>query len=121
MVFLSTKAIDWSSEDALNGVRVDMQRQIDEAKAVALPKPFKVRLIAFLNALDKRIIPELAAGQTNFFGNFTLAQFAEIQKLAAESGASAYITFQPGDTMTMNSTGPVNTGKFELTSSLLEP
>jgi hypothetical protein len=56
------------------------QKQINEAKAAALPKSVKVRLIDFLNALDARIIPELESGQTKFSGNMRSFQLEDLKK-----------------------------------------
>lgn len=56
-----------------------------KAKISALePKPFKVRLCAFLDSLDKRIVPALEAGPVNYKGRFSLHQYKELKGFLAE-------------------------------------
>ena len=100
---------------------VETQQQIAEAKAAALPKPLKIRLIAFLDSLDKRIMPALAAGQTKFRGDFTPAQFSDLQRLSSEPDAAAYILFHPSSMIGIGMGGQVNPAEFELNPSLLKP
>ena len=73
------------------------QKQIDEAKAATLPKSFKVRLIDFLNALDARIIPALASGNTTFTGVLDDAKFTDLMRLAEEPDADRFITVNVSD------------------------
>lgn len=94
--------------------------KISQLEEITKPKPFKARLTDFLNALDKRILPALATGQTKFTGNFTPAQYADIQRLASEPGAAQYISFHPGTMIMVGSGGQSNPAEFELNPSLVK-
>jgi hypothetical protein len=99
-------------------------KQLTEAhsKIGALqPKPFKVRLVAFLDSLDKRIMPALAAGQTKFSGEFSPAQFADLQRMAAEDGAQQFVLFHPGAYQFIGVGGPKFPAEFEIKPELLKP
>ena len=100
--------------------KTEMQRQVSAAIKASQPKPLKERLIDQLNFMDKTIIPRLAAGKTNFSGYWTPAGFTDLQRLAAEPGADAYISFHSGPT-TLSNVATVMSAYFELSPSLLKP
>ena len=122
MVFLSTKAVDWASDDALRGVKTEMQSQIDEAKAASRPKPFRERLIAELEAINSNIITELRSGKTHFSIDLQPRQYTDLEGLASEPGATAYITFQRTGTMgVVAGIGQLNRALITLNRDLLSP
>jgi hypothetical protein len=101
--------------------KAEMQRQVSAAIKASQQKPFKERLIDLLNSIDKTIVPRLAAGQTKFPRMyFSPVQFTDLQRLAAEPGADAYITLHPGPTVWSNVTS-LFCGDFELSPFLLKP
>lgn len=81
--------------------------------------PFRDRLISCLDEIDKRIIPALRSGITQFKFKLTPYQLADLQKLAAEPDASRYIILkiQPG--IIFRKTGNVTLVFFELKPALL--
>jgi len=101
--------------------KTEMQRQVSAAMAEARPKPYKVRLIDFLNALNPSIMQTLAAGTNVFLCDFNAAQFADIQRLTAEPGAEAYIKFKADPEMPYAGGGIRYSGAFALTKELLKP
>lgn len=140
IVFVSTRATDWSSEDAVRDVRVQSsndlasahkeifglsnqliqtQSQLDAIK----PKPFKERLIDCLNEIDAKIIPSLRAGNRNFNGGITATQYNDLEKLANESGAKEFIIVDPDVHMGigMGSEGITYGVKFTVDPKLLDP
>lgn len=100
---------------------VETQQQIADAKAASLPKPFKIRMIDFLNSLDPKIVKLLATGQTRFSGVMLSSQFTDLQRLASEPGAAALITLRPGTVILGQPQGPSNAAEFDLNPSLLKP
>jgi len=101
---------------------VETRQQIAEAKAAALPKPLKERLIACLSRADPRIIPALAAGQTRFKGQMESSIFADLTKLVEEPDGSKYIELHNEGGMAMMSDGSVCRNiNFILNPELLKP
>jgi hypothetical protein len=102
---------------------VETQQQIAEARAAALPKPLKIRLIAFLDSLDKHIMPALAAGQTKFSGSMRSFQLEDLKKLCAEPDSSQYITLDVSRASVVMMPGETQYGfiDFILNPSLLKP
>ena len=79
------------------------------------PKPLKVRVIDFLNRLDPKIIPALRNGQTEFGGQLTYAQLAELQNLTHEDSAGQFIIYIPSSNFIMNEPGKIGDQRFRLT------
>ena len=71
--------------------KTEIQRQVSAAEEATRPKPLKVRLISCLNSIDPIIMQAMVAGQTRSRGVLKTYQLAELQKLAAEQGATEYI------------------------------
>jgi hypothetical protein len=99
--------------------KTQMQEQVDAALKASQPKPLKERLKACLDSVDTRILQALAQGQTRFHGDFKPYQFAELQKIAAEPGADAYISFHAESALTFGADGTYNPASFELKPDLL--
>ena len=122
MFFLSTKAVDWASDDALRKVRSEMQVEIDETKAANLPKPFDERLRAFLDRLNPVILTSLRNGTNHFAGELSQSQLNDLKQLASEPEAVKYIVVHFGDKVYVNSGGLITSDvKFEVSNSLLKP
>jgi hypothetical protein len=103
--------------------KIELQRQVSAATEATRQKPFKVRLIAFLDSVDKRIVPALAAGQTVFPGQLGDSQFTDLKRLAGEPGAQEYVTVnlsQIGFSFGQGG-GTVNSVEITLNPSLLKP
>jgi hypothetical protein len=100
--------------------KIEMQKQVSAAIETARPKPFKNRLIFCLNSIDPRIMTALAAGQTHFPCQLKPSQFADLQKLAAESEASAYISFRAENAFTVDDRGAINYASIDLKPLLLK-
>ena len=102
---------------------IETQQQIAEAKAAALPKPLTVRLTAFLNALDSRILPALVSQDVKWSGQLRADQSAELEGLFHESGTEKYISRQKLEVnaMEMLSDGSMTHGvTFVIHQKLLE-
>ena len=59
------------------------------------------------------------ARETRFHGNLKPYQFAELQKLASETGADAYISFHAESGLAFGEDGTYNPASFELNPDLL--
>ena len=87
--------------------------QVDEAKALALkaeiasrPKPFKDRLYGLLDGIDARFKPALLSGRdVELTGYLKPWQYAELQKLSAESEGKKFISMRVGEGMKATTEG----------------
>ena len=95
--------------------------KIAELELATRPKPLKDRLVAQLEAISPKILIGLRSGQTNFSGDFQAHHFTDLQKLASEPGASAYITFRPTGSLMITNFGQTNSAVFTLNPSLIKP
>ncbi len=99
--------------------KTELQQQLTTALKASQPLPFKERLKACLDSVDPLILRQLALGETRFQGNLKPYQFTELQKLASEPGAGAYITFQPEPMIGFAADGTYTPVKFILDPDLL--
>jgi hypothetical protein len=98
------------------------QRKIASLELATRPKPFRDRLIAQLNAINPKILIALEAGTTNFTAELVPHHFADLQRLASEPGAGAYISFRGNGVLSIRSDiGQTNGAVFTLNPSLLNP
>src|ERR1051326_1279650 len=76
--------------------RVDTlaDERIASALESAKKRPFEDRLIDCLDLIDKRIIPALRNGQTNFAFNLPEHQYINLRNLNDEPEAKAYMSIQ---------------------------
>ena len=120
MVFFSTKAVDWASDDALKNVKAEMQVQVDEAKAATLPKPFDERLLEVLNEINPQILRELKLGiKVAFSGFVKQSQKDSLDKLFSEPDASKFITpVQHGESHGIGNAGPTAYTAFVVSTNL---
>jgi len=98
----------------------EMTSRIAQAEAASRPKPFQERLIAQLEEISPKIIPALKAGQFKFSGDFKMHQLIDLQKLAAEPGASAFISLTPTGRQVLTGSGITNSAVFTISPLLLK-
>ena len=102
-------------------VSAEIGRRQEQQIVKLMPKPFKNRLRVMLEQIDPKIIPALEGGRTNFEGGITPTQFVDLQRLASEPGAKAFIVIDQ-DVKTGLGMGPhgITYGvKFHIDPSIL--
>ena len=101
--------------------KTQMQEQVATALKASQPKPLKERLKACLDEIDPRIVQGLAAGTPRSQGVLKPYQLSELQKLAAEPGASDYIILTVESAVVFMEPGGTGTPvKIELKSALID-
>ena len=88
-----------------------------EAKArLSAIRPFKERLIGYLNGFDKSIVPRLKNGTTRFdFPNTQVVALVELDMLLKEPEAAKYVS------ATAHDRGNFNNGKVVDLTLILDP
>ena len=99
--------------------KAEIQSQVAAALKASQPLPLKERLKACINSIDPHILSQLAMGETRFQGNLKPYQFAELQKLSAEPGAGAYITFHAEPMLGFGADGTFSAAQLILDPDLL--
>ena len=98
--------------------------KIVHLEKITTPKPFKSRLLAFLDSLHMKadFRKLLKSGQMHFMGDFTPAQFADLQRLASEPEAQKFISINPDAGIIFQAgVGPLTHVKLTINPNLLEP
>jgi hypothetical protein len=87
----SSRRITWTCR----GLRAGMELKTEAGE------PLAKRLLAFLESIDKTIVPKLKSGKTRF--TFVLSHFqrTELERFAAEDRAHTYIEVSPDKTAVM--------------------
>ena len=83
------------TKNELDTAKTKLDKRISDAEIAIKPIPLPERLRQLLSAIDSKILPSLKAGNTNFSGGITSAQFNDLQKISKELGANKYITISP--------------------------
>ena len=96
-----------------------------EQKIIALesatrPKPIRDRIITQMNVISPQIIEALRDGITKGSGDLPLHVIADLQRLADEPGAAAYISVRQTGVMKITTIGQLNGVEFTLNPSLLK-
>ena len=95
------------------------KKKIEALETATRQRPFKERLIDCLNATDSRIMQALSAGTTHFEIAIKPYQFTDLQKLAAEKGSEAFISFSAETEIAFRDDGAFNKATFDLKPTLL--
>src|SRR5665213_782021 len=149
IVSLSTRATDWSSEDALHDVRIqssndlasahteigDLSNQVQQvaskyneatnalARAIKATKPksLKEQLTDCLDSMDPGIIMSLTGHRSSeCHVRMFESQYEQLQILAAQAEASEYISNITSSSGLMGTGGSIVVGDFEIFHSLLQ-
>jgi len=111
------------------GPKEPKQQTMEQASNVTRPTnefsppdavTLKDRLISCLDDIDKRIMPAFRAGTASFQGKISPHQVAELRKLAAEPGASQYITLTVQPVIVFTESDAADSVKFKLKPALLQ-
>lgn len=95
-------------------------KKIEALESATRPKSIKERLVICLDAIDPQIIPALKQGNTKFHGKLKPWQFADLQKLSAEAGSTAFMSFRVSDEPSeVTSDGILTPVEFTLTPELV--
>ena len=108
--------------DKLNKTESNAREQkILALEVTTRPIPIRERLIAQLNAINPQILTDLKRGETVFNMNMPAHHFRDLQRIASEKDAEAYISFRGTGANLLGTNAEVSSAAFSLRPSLLEP
>jgi hypothetical protein len=107
--------------DQLNNAIQEINVQ-SNAIASATPKPYKERLINYLNWINPNVIRFLRVGTTNFTAVFDSNTFPELEQLSQDPEGVKYISLNVQGEAQVKADGSMTRNvSFTLNPSLLEP